>query len=1269
MPNKEKNENLAGDSENIAFGFTKPDDTDDRENLDTNNRTSNINTHNMQKDIKDSHTFVNQIISDNKDSKGKKRELPTFEFDDVKPSITTNHSKDDKKSKKSHSNISTSVKTSIFLIAIVIVLISGYKKLLDGITIDSLDISGIKLENVFLKLNDRFDLQIERVSVDNQDDGESSSINDIVSNVKSSLYILSYFNNLMVKDINVNGKHYGSLIYENKQYKIDTPIFNASMAIDDDKDNIHIKIEQFKMKNLPINIAGDLVYVVPRRELLFQIKALKGRETLSLNGMSDFKILRLNGSSSDLNDLEIIRPYIDDLQNQDLKNTLNKWIFDDLKYSSLKINSIRANLSLENLENDLLNKLYVNGVVRNAEVTLNQGVPPINANEVILEFKNSSLSIMPKEAEFANMELINSKVVIADIPNSNVYITINGRNIRLDSNMKKLLKSYHVDVPVIQDLAIRRKSKGSFNQDNINKVISNTESIVLQSINSNKKPDITDPGMLDTISLNDDNLSVESRIESIKSSLSDDSTDENEMQEEEISSESQNKELYNKVLELNPNTTLSNTTIYNTSNTENSSMHLKISIEYDENDALLFSLQGVVQAIDANLKLYDVPLKAKKLNVVLDIEPQQKLIYINASRAKWENMVDSDVNVLVNIDKETIAANTFIHSAIINSSNIENLDFKSSTHKQALNNIIKNHGIYLGEDLYAFNPQSTSINDLIKNVSYENSFNDDVKALKSSRKIEEISKEELKKLPKEDIKDNGQRAKQDSAVLKALPNNPIWNELKLRSKKTRPFTPLNRKQLEQLAKEQIEEDSKFDIKQDFLNVKNENMKLNISFGGDKVVLDVPTIGVYLESSDRLQLSIPKIENILKYSPIAQYYGITSGSLRLKVPYISEGSKDDTILFTLNLYKLQYPIYTFENKRLDSLTITGRFGDDTLLVLAGDKIDFKSKDSLNMLRVSGYRINIDEALKSKIPFLVELFGDEKDDKLPYSFKAIRQEQKLIEIKNQIRRVMKIKPFDFNILAKDMQFTFMGYTVPFDYANIRLIDNKINMDAQYEKGIMNLSMIKDNVLIVARNFSGNFINTIITSSKGGKNIVSGGTFNIDALYRGGILNASIEVRNTAVIELKAVQNIFAFIDAIPSLIMFRNPNAGQNGYEINLGKIMFTLNDDYIGLENIFLLGKIMDVSGQGIIDIDTGEINVNLGISTVKSLSRFISKIPIIGYLILGKEGQINTNLILSGKYSNPKVNITLVEDIIKAPFLILRRIFPPQSVDMEEADF
>ena len=44
MPNKEKNENLAGDSENIAFGFTKPDDTDDRENLDTNNRTSN-NSH------------------------------------------------------------------------------------------------------------------------------------------------------------------------------------------------------------------------------------------------------------------------------------------------------------------------------------------------------------------------------------------------------------------------------------------------------------------------------------------------------------------------------------------------------------------------------------------------------------------------------------------------------------------------------------------------------------------------------------------------------------------------------------------------------------------------------------------------------------------------------------------------------------------------------------------------------------------------------------------------------------------------------------------------------------------------------------------------------------------------------------------------------------------------------------------------------------------------------------------------------------------------
>ena len=109
-------------------------------------------------------------------------------------------------------------------------------------------------------------------------------------------------------------------------------------------------------------------------------------------------------------------------------------------------------------------------------------------------------------------------------------------------------------------------------------------------------------------------------------------------------------------------------------------------------------------------------------------------------------------------------------------------------------------------------------------------------------------------------------------------------------------------------------------------------------------------------------------------------------------------------------------------------------------------------------------------------------------------------------------------------------------------------------------------------------------------------------------------------------------------------------------------MFAINNDYVGLQNIFLLGNSMDINGRGIIDIETQEINANLNISTIKNLSKFINKIPILGYLILGREGQISTNLILTGKYSNPKVNITIAEDIVKAPFNILRRVFPIEMI-------
>ncbi|MFT2677178.1 AsmA-like C-terminal domain-containing protein, partial [Helicobacter pylori] len=98
----------------------------------------------------------------------------------------------------------------------------------------------------------------------------------------------------------------------------------------------------------------------------------------------------------------------------------------------------------------------------------------------------------------------------------------------------------------------------------------------------------------------------------------------------------------------------------------------------------------------------------------------------------------------------------------------------------------------------------------------------------------------------------------------------------------------------------------------------------------------------------------------------------------------------------------------------------------------------------------------------------------------------------------------------------------------------------------------------------------------------------------------------------------------------------------------------------------LIGKTLDVAGNGIIELDKNKLDLNLEVSTIKALSNVLSKIPIVGYLILGKEGKVTTNVNVKGTLDNPKTKVTLATDIIQAPFKILRRIFTPIDIIVDE---
>ncbi len=237
---------------------------------------------------------------------------------------------------------------------------------------------------------------------------------------------------------------------------------------------------------------------------------------------------------------------------------------------------------------------------------------------------------------------------------------------------------------------------------------------------------------------------------------------------------------------------------------------------------------------------------------------------------------------------------------------------------------------------------------------------------------------------------------------------------------------------------------------------------------------------------------------------------------------------------------------------------------------------------------------------------------------------------------------------------MDFYLQDYMIPSDFASIAIRDGVIRADITYGNGVANVDMAYSQANLRLSNFSDKFLNQVWQ-----RDIFSGGLFNFKGVYNDGALKGQISVQNTTYNDLSIVQNILALIDTIPALLTFRKPGLGANGYEIKKGTIDFMINNEFLVLENIDLVGSSIDVEGGGLVKLNTKELDVVLKASTLKRLADIIDKIPLFDYVILGDDGKFATGIVMKGTLDNPKSEVSVAEDILFSPFEMVGRILKP----------
>ncbi len=388
------------------------------------------------------------------------------------------------------------------------------------------------------------------------------------------------------------------------------------------------------------------------------------------------------------------------------------------------------------------------------------------------------------------------------------------------------------------------------------------------------------------------------------------------------------------------------------------------------------------------------------------------------------------------------------------------------------------------------------------------------------------------------------------------------------------------------------------------NLKNQNIKLNFSTDRTSVLLRDLETKLILQNNH----NIFKINNLLKYRSflsLLKKQKFSKGKLKIYTKHF------DTFDADLNISGINTP-FVDNNKTLKDFNIK--------IDINGSVIKAKTNDD-------------------KIKFIY-------DKNIILNLKDIDILLDSNQTKTQTNQLVSINGKNVKFVSNDLNITVFSdnFTLNFDKNESRFISIYKNSQLGYERNATIFSA-------KGSKFDDNFVNNILN-----KKMFKGGAFSFYANGKdNNVFDGKVFIKNSILKDFALFNNIIAAINAIPSLFLFKDPNFNEKGYAIKEGVIEIKRINNIVAFKSIKLNGFSANISGSGYINLATKDIDLELDIKTLKDISKFISKIPLVGYIALGEDKSISTHVNIVGKIDNPIVKTQILRDSLSSPLNILKR--------------
>ena len=155
---------------------------------------------------------------------------------------------------------------------------------------------------------------------------------------------------------------------------------------------------------------------------------------------------------------------------------------------------------------------------------------------------------------------------------------------------------------------------------------------------------------------------------------------------------------------------------------------------------------------------------------------------------------------------------------------------------------------------------------------------------------------------------------------------------------------------------------------------------------------------------------------------------------------------------------------------------------------------------------------------------------------------------------------------------------------------------------------------------------------------------------------VMKGEIIVEGGVMKNFKAYNNTLAFVNTIPALATLHKPGYSNEGFTIISGVIDYRMiARSKIIFDSIYIKGDSATIVGKGELDLKKKTINVELAIQVARELGEALGNIPLVGYILVGKDKSLTVGLQITGSLDKPEVSISAAKDILSYPLELIKR--------------